>query len=206
MIDYFPADELETFQYAIISKKIAMNNRIENGNKISVLWPSNDIVNDYYEHQNYEAMKRMYLEWLDRKECRGAIYDCFVTTMIANQSVVIMCRDIETPFIKVFCEYLEDKYSIECGDLNQLFTKGKMGSVYIDKKEIHNRAVDLRIKVGIEKVKSRETTSEGRLELLKLMKTQDKIDKLKQLGFKVTKRDKPNLDKMLIEEWVEGEE
>jgi hypothetical protein len=67
------------------------------------------------------------------------------------------------------------------------------------------KAVDIRRKAIKNLYNSYESTSGGRLELLKKMNLKNKIKKLKSLGVKVGKEDLKELDKLLIELWVEDD-
>ena len=55
-------------------------------------------------------------------------------------------------------------------------------------------------------IKSMSTTRDGRLKLISRMSKKDKIEKLKELGIKVTSVDKNNLDELLIDGWVNDDE
>lgn len=199
-IDHFTCDELSHFEYAIIGT-IKNGGRCKNIAKINGLFPDSDIQSTFIKYNDKTILKKMYTEQLD--ELGHMIYHVFINTILSHKDIVILCRQQENDYIDILVDYLKKKYSIDCIDLNELFTKGRVGSVYIDRDKIHDKAVNIRRSACSEQVKALESTHEGRLKLLGMMSTKDKMKKLKGLGINVSKSDIKDLDKLLIESWVE---
>ena len=206
MIDHFTREELLSFQYAVISSGITISSRVLNAKKIPILWPYHDDYIEYVETGNLKVFKKLYLDWLKKEECEDMIYHLFLNQVLSRQNIMIVCLEREDFIIDILTEYLENKYSIKCINLNDLFIHGRVETLHIDYDEIHNHAVDLRKKVIKKDIESKSTTPEGRLKLLEIMPTKDKMNKLKELGIEMSKRDKKEFDKILIEEWVEADE
>ena len=203
-IDHFTRDELTHFQYAIIGTVIN-GGRCKNIVKLNDLFPDMETQQTFIEYGDKSILKKMYFDYLSDKG--NLIYHTFINTFLNHQDVMILCKEGENAYIDVLVEYLKKNYSVECIDLNELFTKGRVGSIYIDRDEIHDKAVDVRRAAVKDQLESLASTSEGRLKILtEYMDTKGKIKKLKDLGINVTKADLKDLDKLLIEAWVEKED
>lgn len=214
-IDHFTRDELTHFQYAIISAKIKNGGRVSNMAKISELYPDSETVINYSEFKDKNILENMFMDMLhpskkdsgDKYEWRsGIFYRTFINPLKYHHDIVIICDEIENDYIDVLCKCLKKYYAIEVINLNELFSKGKVGPIYIDRDEIHNKAVDIARTASKEMIKSMSTTRDGRLKLISRMSKKDKIEKLKELGIKVTSVDKNNLDELLIDGWVNDDE
>ena len=104
---------------------------------------------------------------------------------------------------KIFLlKVLKKEYRIEVIDLNKLFSEGRIGPIYIDRKDIWNRSVDIRIQANKDRDESMATSQDGRYKLLKNMTKNDKINKLKELGIDTKNCKEKELNKMLMDEWV----
>lgn len=212
-IDHFTRDELAHFQYAIISAAVKNGNRAPNVCKISEIYPSPEIVAAYAEYKDKEILEKMYMEELmpskhpetGNDPMANRVYETFVNPLLKHHDIVIVCDQKENDYIDVFCKYLKKQFEIEVIDLNELFTKGRTGAIYIDRSEIWDRAVDVRRAASKMRYRSLESSHDGKLKLLNMMTKKEKIAKLKELGISVTERDKENLDKLLIDEWVEND-
>lgn len=216
MIDYFTKEELLHFQYAIISAKIRNQGRCQNVVKLNDLYPDSDTIIAYNDYKDKEIAKKMYRDMLETVEqeyahktsdvrwADFAIYKAFVNPIESHYDVIILCDQLENIWIDEFCAYLKDHFSIEVINLNELFSKGEIGSIYIDRKKIANKAVDVRRAAAIRAKESLESSRDGRLRLVtKIMSKKEKIQKLKELGIRVTENDKDNLDALLIDSWVD---
>lgn len=202
-IDHFTREELISFNYAIVGT-LTNGGRLTFVSKINAIYPSNETTEAFREYEDKNLLKKMYYKDLDCD--KYTLYLTFVNTMLHHQNIMIICHESENPYVDILVEYLKDKFKVECVDLNKLFIEGRVGSIYIDRKEIHNKAVDIRRDSVKRMIESRESTRDGRLELLeKHMDTNLKIKKLKELGIHVTKDDIDNIDQLLIEAWVEDE-
>lgn len=214
MIDHFTTEEITHFQYAIISAKILNNNKVANVGKISELYPDPETVLTYAEYRDKKVLEKMYMDLLlpekregDKKDWMSNIfYKVFINTFIHHQDVVIICDREENDYIDVLCKCLKTKFAIDVIDLNELFSKGRVGSIYIDRDEVWNKAVDIRRASMNQQFKALSSSRDGKLKLIELMGKKEKLQKLKELGIKVTKSDKEHLDKLLIEEWVDNDE
>jgi hypothetical protein len=202
-IDHFTRDELNHFEYAIISAGIRNQGKCENMAKLSIIFPSMDIQTAFIDYNDKTIIRKMYFKELD--EMKHDIYRSFINPILQHQDILIICTEHENVYIDILVEYLAKNFKLECIDLNELFIKGRIGSVYIDRDAIQNKAVDIRRSVGKVQIEALESTKDGRLKLLNLMGIKDKMKKLKDLGITVSKSDIKDLDKLLIESWVEDD-
>ncbi len=208
-IDHFGIDQLSHFQYVIISASVKNGGTSPNIHKINELYPPPEMVVEYAETEDLKVLEKMYFEFLSTDEhgkksnwSSNIIYKVFIENLINHYDLMIICDKNENPYIDVLCNYLEKMFSIAVIDLNQLFSKGYVGSIYIDRSKIWDRAVDIRRAAGKEEVDSLRTTRDGRISLIKKMRRKEKLKLLKELGIRVTARDKDHLDELLIEEWA----
>lgn len=214
MIDYFTMDEILHFQYFIYGGAIRNKNRKNNIAKDTYLYPSPDIVIDYEQERergnaDTTKMRKMYFEYLEESKndendyIGNFLYKSIINPYLKhNYDILIICDKTENVYLDVFCEYLKKKYHIEVADLNQLFTKGHLGSVYIDKNDIHNRCVELKRKAVRQQRKSMENSKKGREHLLSIASKKEKLKIAESIGLTLTEGDKRNLDKVLTDYWV----
>lgn len=202
-IDHFTLDEITTMYYVVVSAGIKVMGRMSPSIivKANDLYPDFDSITDWMKYKNNEALRKEYIDHLKKSD--ASIYHRIISHVIDHRNVCLMCMDNENVYLDILAEYLKDKFSVECIDLNELFTKGRIGKIYIDRDEIHNRSVGIRRSAVKEYIASRELSPEGRLELMTKMTKKDKIRKLQQIGFSVRKNDHENLNKLLLQEWVE---
>ena len=215
-IDYFTPEELSHFQYAIVSAVVKNGGRASNIAKINDLYPLPDIAIDYADYKNKSVMEKMYMDYLcpkkendvglDKSQMANIFYKTFINTLINHVDVVIICDRCENDYIDVICKVLKKEYKIEVIDLNKLFSEGHIGSIYIDRDEIWDKAVDIRRAAGKDQIKALESTSGGRLKLLNMMNKKQKIQKIKELGIKINSYDKKDLDAILMDGWVNDED
>lgn len=214
-IDYFTAEELTHFQYAVISAAIKNGGKAANISKISELYPFPEIVLEYSEYRNKEVMEKMYMELLNPKSENEGIginaianifYRTFVNPLLQHCDIVIICDREENDYIDVLCKVLKKKYMIDVIDLNKLFSEGQIGPIYIDRDEIWDKAVDIRRITAKDNIKALESTSGGRQHLLKMMSKKDKIEKIKELGINLTSHNNKELDAILLDAWVNDDE
>ena len=215
-IDHFTVDELIHFQYAIISAKIANGGRCTNIAKVNHFYPTPEIIIDYDDHHDKSIMEKQYMDYLSPKKenddglSRSTIANMFYTTfinpLISHNDIIIICDKTENDYIDVICKVLKKDYGISVIDLNELFTKGHVGPIYIDRKEIWDNAVDIRIEAERENKRSLESTAGGRLKMLGMMTKKEKIKKIKELGINVTNYNKDDLNSILMDAWVNDED
>jgi uncharacterized protein YeaO (DUF488 family) len=203
MIDHFTKKELLGMQYALITAGIKNDSKADSVARILNLYPSADILPWYQEYHDNERFRKMYRDELKKEH--DSIHEAFIKPILAHHSMVIVCRKIENEFIDILTEYMEEKFSLPCIDLNKLFIEGRVDKIYIDLDEIHNSSVKLRREAVKHKLETEELTRNGRLKHLAKMNKKDKIRKLEELGITITKADHSRLNQLLIEEWV-GEE
>lgn len=214
-IDHFTADDLCHFQYAIISAAILNNGRVQNAAKIVYLYPPSDIITDYGIHKDKSIMEKMYLDYLNpnkksdgisKDQMNNIFYRTFINPLINHVDIMIICDRSENEYIDILCDVLKKEYEIDVIDLNQLFSKGYVNDIYIDRDVISDIAVDIRRKAAIENKKSMESTSDGRLKLLGMMNKKEKIKKIEELGINVINFDNEDLNKILMDAWVNDED
>ena len=214
-VDHFTAEDLSHFQYAIISASIANGARAQNVVKLNHLYPLPEIVVDYADHHDKSIMEKMYMDYLCPKKNTDGItkdqmnnifYKTFINPLINHVNIMIICDRSENEYIDVICKVLKKEYEIDVIDLNQLFSKGYVDDIYIDRDTISDIAVDIRRQAAIESRKSLETSSGGRLKLLDMMTKKEKIKKIEELGINVTNFNNDDLNQILIDAWVNDED
>lgn len=212
-IDHFTSEELSHFQYAIISAKVKNGRRAMNATKINELYPTPEIVLTYADYQDKDILEKMYMELLHPEKSDNGndwvtnkLYTVFINTLLHHVDVVILCDKAENDYIDVICKLLKKEFSIEVIDLNELFIKGHVGQLYIDRDEIRDKAVDIRRSSTKEQLRALESTRDGRLQIIRNMSKKSKISKLKELGINITEADKKNLDALLIDEWANDDD
>lgn len=211
-IDYFTAEEIIHFQYAIISSIITNQGTQQNMAKISSLYPLPEITITYDDYKDKKLMEKMYMDFLcptrendcglTKNSMDNIFYKTFINPLNLHHDIVILCDRKENDYIDVLCKVLKKEYKIEVIDLNKLFSEGRIGPIYIDRKEIWNNCVDIRRRAVEDGNKYMATTEEGRLKLLKSMSKEDKINKLKELGVDPSGCKEKELNKLLIDVWV----
>ena len=207
-IDYFTRNELVHFDYVLISAKINSLAKSPNVIKKNNLWPTPEVIENYEEFKDKKIMEKMYLDFLtiktpDDEYIGDILYTTFINPIINHRDIMIVCDINENDYIDVFCKHMNDVYSLDCINLNKLFSEGKIGPLYIDKNKIWDKAVDIRRIAGKKRIEGLEASRDGRLKLLGLMNKKEKILKLKEIGIKVNKGNADDLDKLLIDAWVD---
>jgi hypothetical protein len=206
-IDYFTLPELSSIQYAIISSKISSGGRSGNVAKINALYPAVESIIAYDDYKDKKIFEQMYISMLDGKDepeesnpFANTIYRVFINPLLEHYDVMIICDAIENVYIDVLCKYLKEKFEIEVIDLNELFTKGCIESIYINRDEIRDKAVDIRRAAIKEQIRNMSSTRDGKEQLISKMSKKEKIKQLKKYGVKLGSNDK-DLDQILLEEW-----
>lgn len=199
MIDHFPREILLSVQYAIISAGIRNMGRSPNCTKINELYPSTDITVSAVEYRDRDVLKKMYYDELE--ELNNTIYRAFVMNVLRHVDIIIVCRESENVYIDILCEYIKERYKLETINLNELFINGRVGSIFLDRKAIRNKSVDVRRECAERMNRELESTEGGRAKLLTLMTRKDKLKKLKELS--IIPHDDSDLDQLLTSEWVE---
>lgn len=213
MIDHFTRDNLIQIHFCIISAGVkcgghygfTVANRergIGSAARVTELYPPPEVYQIWDEHENKNMIRELYFDHL--KQYEDEIYRTIIENILNHVDLCLICKERENDYIDLLCEFLKKKYAIECIDLNKLFIEGECGPFRIDRDEIYNKAVDVRRRAGKKMAEDMERTAKGRAALLKMMKTkEEKIKKLAELGIRVTKAEHKELDKLLVEAWVE---
>lgn len=213
-VDYFTAVELCHFQYLVISAKITWQGRVMNGNKANILYPAPEIIATYAETSNAEIFEKEYYDMLDRKEYHDSnvswsgstIYKSIINPILSHNDIVLICDSSENYILDAFCHYMKDRYKIEAINLNTLFAEGHIGPIYIDRDAIEDTTVDIRRAAGKDMVRALESSRDGRLKLIGMMNKKEKIQKLKELGIRISALDKGKIDALLIDAWVDNDD
>ena len=202
MIDYFTLDELKGIQFLIIG---TLPNRglCTNITKAGVLYPVSETCENYMTYGDKEVMKKMYYD--DLKECKEVIYTTIVENILNHVDIMIVCRKAENDYIDVFCEYLKEKFDVDCIDMNKLFAGETLDEIKLHGRKIRNNSIGIRRKAAEDAVKSLSSTASGRRKLMGMMSVKEKINRLKEVGIHVSKADIQNLDELLLEAWVEDD-
>lgn len=212
-IDYLTSDELRSGQYLLVSAKLKNLSSATNVVKCGELYPDVDTIEAYADLQNKEVLEKMYFDLMKPK--RGDVtrwqdnvwYRFIINPFLNHENIFIVCDEAENDYIDVLCKYLKKTFGIEVIDLNTLFSKGRIGPIHIDRKEIHDRAVDIRKVALRNEQRDLSCTKKGRASLMEMMTKKEKLRKLKQLGIEVDKKNDQEIDDILRIEWVnDGEE
>lgn len=215
-IDHFSLVDITNMQYAIISAKVGNMGKCANVVKFNDLYPDTDTVIAYSEHADKDILEKMYLDMLNppKEERKGSysnmydniIYKAFINPLLSHYNVVIICDREENDYIDILCKHLKKHFGIEVIDLNELFTKGRVGPIYIDRSEITDRAVDIRRACVREEYRSMSSTRDGKEALISKMTKKEKLKHLKKFGVRVSKNDEKDLDKLLLDAWCAEDE
>ena len=214
-IDFFTLDELYQFQYVIISAKVACSNTCLNCAKCNDLYPDVETIEEYNTTGSKTVLEKMYFDMLTPKKGQDVgpgrysilLYQLFVDPLEKHYNMMIVCDESENDYIDVLCKYLKKKFAIEAIDLNELFTKGHVGPIYIDFDQIHDKAVDIRRAAVKEEQRSLSQTRDGKAKIIaERMSKKEKMKMLKNYGVTLNEDTKKDMDSILLEEWCADEE
>lgn len=219
MIDYFTLEDIYHFQYLVISAGIGNQGMLTASNgyncvvaKIPDLYPLPEIITSYVgDHHDKKLLEKMYMDQLDTSKSGNdhmgrIILKSLAEPLLNHFDIMIVCRRSENDYIDIFCKYLRKRFGIDVIDLNQLFREGRVGPIYIDRKEIRDNIVDIRREALKIQYESLSSTRDGRFKLLGIMSKKTKIKKLNELGISVKREDEDRLDRMLIDAWVDEDD
>ena len=208
MIDHFSYDDLMSMQYCIISAAIPNGGRMANVVKMSDLYPTVEATIAWADTHDKELLKQMYIDELtkklDNRETNPfltSMYQCFVKPLLDHYNVLIICDELENPYIDLLAEYVKKEFAIEIIDLNELFKTGRVGPIYIDRKEIRNKAVDIRRGAVRDEVRTLASSVDGKRMLISKMSKKKKLKELERYGIKIHPGDDDDIDQILLEEW-----
>lgn len=210
MIDHFTREELLHMQFIIISTIVKNGGHAENVIKCLGLAPTSDVTVLTYETDDMDVIRKAYLDELDsddpivRSEMNGQYLKYILNPVELHHDVCIVCDKKEHKYIDVFCEFIKKEFGLDTIDLNELFTKGRVGSMRIDRDEIHDRCVDIR-RASVKRYHdSMSTTREGRTKLVyEIMDKKDKIKLLDKYGITPTSTKTADLNEMLRDVYID---
>lgn len=216
MIDYFPLKELTNFQYVILSSKIQNNGSLGNVATIAGLYPPLEMVVSYYEHKDLKLFEKEYLNFLSPDEeekerlyegrsysVQNSICKTFLIPLQNHFDILILYDKSENFILDVLCKFLKKNFKVEVANLNELFEKGEMGKIYLDRDEIKKCNNDIIKRCGKEMYYDRAQTHDGRKQIIETLSTKEKLKKLKHLGVRINESDKKNINNILLEVWDE---
>ena len=206
-IDFFTLEELYSFQYLIISANVACSNACLNCAKANDLYPDVETIEEYNTTGDKSILEKMYFDMLNPKKGYDIgpgrysilIYQLFINPLEKHYNIMIVCDEKENDYIDVLCKYLKKKYTIEVIDLNQLFTKGHVGPIYIDFDQIRDRAVDIRREAVNEEKRSLSQTRDGKAKIIDQMSKKQKLKMLKNYGVTLNDDTRKDMDSILLE-------
>lgn len=216
MIDYFTYDELMHMQYLMISTEIKNVGRASNVAKCNDLYPPYELIADYYTNHNQDIFEKRYMNYLENAEDEDhaarayvqevtwvdrVLWKFIMRPLEGHHDVVLFCGDSENFIIDALVKFIKKKTGLEVIDLNEFFTKGKLGPIYIDWDEVWDKGVDIKRAARRDRNESLMSTSDGRQELLKIWTPKEKMAELKRLEYKISKSEKKDLDQILVEAW-----
>lgn len=212
-IDHFSLQDITTFQYAIISAKILNNGMCTNVVKLNDLYPKYDAIITYNDTHDKDLLRKSYRSMLKSDEkaknetniFTSLIYQSFVNPLLQRFNIMIMCDKEENDYIDILCEYLKDEFAIEVIDLNELFTKGRIGSIYIDRDEIRDKAVDIRRAALRDQVRALASTRDGKESLIEKMSKKKKLKELEKYGIDGCDMKESEINATLLEEWCRAD-
>jgi hypothetical protein len=205
MIDYFTTDELVSLSYLIISASIRNQGASPNVVKCNDLYPSSEEISNYIQLEDKKLLHKGYYKEL--KEMQNTVYNAIIEPILRHHhNIILLYNETEDVYIDILCDFLKEEFNMDTIDLNKLFKEGETDIFFIDKHSVKNKCVDLNRAVVKEKITAMEQTEGGRAKLLSMMSKDEKLKKLQELGIKINKSDKKDLDELLRLEWVnEGE-
>lgn len=210
MIDHFTREELLHMQYLIISAVIRNAGHVPNVVKCNELYPSADVVSETYGTHDMDVLRRAYMSELKSKDpivnfnMRSIYYRFILNPIDLHHDVCIICDKNENMYIDILCEFLKDEFGLDTINLNTLFTKGRVGSIYIDWTEVHNNVVDINRAVTKEMRDSLTTSRDGRTKLVyNIMNKKEKIKLLDEYGITPTSTKNEDLNEMLKEVYID---
>lgn len=210
MIDHFTREEILHMSFLVISGSVMNSGHADNVTKCLDLFPSADVIEATHGIEDMDIIRKAYLSELNptepiTKSSMAALYYKYILNPIElHHDVCIICAKTENKYIDVLCEFLKDEFDLEAINLNTLFTKGRVGPLYIDLDRIHDNCVDYRRKSVKALRDSMNTTREGRTKLVyKIMNKKAKIKLLDSYGITPTSTKTKDLNEMLQEVYID---
>ncbi len=209
-LDHFSLQDITTFQYCIISAKIMNNGMARNVVKMNDLYPDYNTVMTYVDTKDKSILEKMYRSMLKPEKkfmknesttFESLIYQTFINPLLQRFNIMILCDKEENDYIDILCKFLKDEYNIEVIDLNELFTKGRVGPIYIDRDEIRDKAVDIRRAALRDQVRALSSTRDGKESLITKMTKKKKLKELDRYGIDGSDMKESEINAALLEEW-----
>ena len=211
-IDYFSLEDLSQIQYLVLSAKITNLGKLPNVVKINNLYPTVEIVTTYAESGDKAMMHKMYWDYLSGEDeyksdewnpIDGLIYRAFINPLLHHYDIMIVCDRAEDDYVDVLVEYLERRFEVPVINLNQLFDTGSVDTIYIDRDQIQDNAVDIRRKAATEEMRSLSTSRDGRIKLIGMMSHKEKKRKLRELGINSNGLSDKEISQLIYDAWVD---
>ena len=212
-IDHFTREEILSMGFLIVSAGVQdprnqkwlsglTLNGESTGNvlKINELYPNDEVQDLYIRFGSKDKIRDMYMDQL--KGYDYLFYNALVSPILSYQNRTFICKMRENDYIDIILEYVKKTFSIDHIDLNELFSKGRVGPYYIDREDIHNSTVKIARRVFKDKRNEQNMTEGGRLLSLGEMSKKEKLKLLKKLGIKVNDNEHDLIDDLLMESWV----
>ena len=212
-IDHFTRNEIMSMGFLIVSAGVQhpQNRKWQNGMtlqgestgttlKINELYPEDEVQELYFRFKTKDSIRELYFDQL--KRFNYLFYNAIVSPILQYQNRTLICKMRENDYVDIIIEYIKKTFSIDCVDLNELFSTGRCGEIYIDRDEIHNKVVPLARKVFKDKREEQNMTEGGRLVSLGEMSKKEKLKLLKKLGIRVGEHEHDQIDELLMESWV----
>jgi hypothetical protein len=172
------------------------------------MYPTAEMIDTYIQTEDPEIFYKMYKKFMDHTEegiranasmFKQNVYATFVKPVLGHNDVCIVCDRSENVYIDMLVRYIKESFKLDCIDLNTLFQKGKVGPLYIDRDDIHDRSVKLAREMAKATKESLATTKDGRDKLISIMSKKEKLKKLDDLG--ITPYDNDDIDELLRDAW-----
>ena len=206
-VDYLTLKDFISVQYAVVSAKVKNSGCISSVVSIPDMYPTPEMIDTLIQTEDTEIFYKMYKKYMDDVEngnpnaslFKQSVYKTFIKPVLNHVDVWIICDRSENVYIDALARYIKESFKLECINLNTLFQKGRIGPIYIDRDEIHDRSVKLTREMVKATKASMSTTLEGREQLIGLMSKKEKLKKLNELG--ITPFDTDDIDELLKEAW-----
>lgn len=207
-IDYLTLKEFISIQYCIVSAKVKSTGSLTNVVMNNDMYPTAEMIDTYIQTEDPEIFYKMYKKFMDQTEegiranasmFKQNVYSTFVKPVLSHNDVCIVCDRSENVYIDMLVRYINESFKLDCIDLNTLFQKGKVGPLYIDRDDIHDRSVKLAREMAKAAKESLATSKDGRDKLISIMSKKEKLKKLDELG--ITPYDNDDIDELLRDAW-----
>ena len=199
-IDYFTRKELISIKYIIISANVFNTDKMPMVSKAICFYPSNELTSNYQRNNDIELFNKDYFKELD--STNYLLYEYLIEPLTNHEPIIIICRTKENFIIDIFCQYMLEKYKIDCIDLNQLFINGKINSIEYNHNELKETAKNIKTEHAKNWFNTCKHTIDGRKQLVNTINDKLKKKIIKELGYDVKKINKSQYNEILNNDWV----